>query len=86
MISLKKSAPSVDVLAMSQHPKTSIHVESGDRSRLFIDDRLSRLPENPNRQAAGIPITQPRCAAPGRDRVDRLLCVGVGLCRAMADH
>ena len=36
MISLKKSAPSVDMLAISQHPKTSNQAASGDRSSLFI--------------------------------------------------
>ena len=36
MISLKKSAPSVDVLAITQQAKTSIHAASGDRSRRFI--------------------------------------------------
>jgi hypothetical protein len=36
MISLKKSAPSVDMLATTQHPKTSNQAASGDRSSLFI--------------------------------------------------
>jgi hypothetical protein len=42
MISLKKSAPSMAVLAINQQAKTSIHATSGDRSGGFIEDRVSR--------------------------------------------
>jgi len=32
MTSLKKRAPNVDIPATTQHPKTRIHAESGERS------------------------------------------------------
>jgi hypothetical protein len=41
MTSLKKRAPSVDPVAITQQPKRSAQAESGERSSAFTADRPS---------------------------------------------